>query len=388
MATAITQLTIVESGSAIAIAWDDGCVARFHAIWLRDNAQDPATRDAGSGQRKVTVLDLDPNIAVARAGLTDAGALQVTFAPGRHQASFESAWLRDRIYDRPRSDRPGWTRPWIRRWDGRLMDRLPRASHRAVTTKTDALAGWLDSVRRYGFSILTDVPAEPGAIERVVALFGYVRETNYGRTFDVRTEVDPVNLAYTGLPLQVHTDNPYRDPVPTLQLLHCLDSDAGGGDSVVVDGFEAVAHLAREAPDTLALLARHSVPFAFTRDNATHLAARGPMIELSPEGELKAVRFNNRSAAPFDLPYEAMADFYAAYRRFAAILERPTLAVTFKLAAGDLFVVDNRRVLHGRTGYAGAGTRHLQGCYADIDSLLSTLAVLEARRNTERETVV
>ena len=30
---------------------------------------------------------------------------------------------------------------------------------------------------------------------------GYIRETNYGRVFDVRTQSDPTNLAYTGLGL-------------------------------------------------------------------------------------------------------------------------------------------------------------------------------------------
>jgi gamma-butyrobetaine dioxygenase len=39
--------------------------------------------------------------------------------------------------------------------------------------------------------------------------------------------------------------------------------------------------------------------------------------------------------------------------------------------------MDNRRVLHGRAGYdTAAGERHLQGCYADVDGLRSTLAVL------------
>ena len=54
-------------------------------------------------------------------------------------------------------------------------------------------------------------------------------------------------------------------------------------------------------------------------------------------------------------------------------------AVGFKLAPGEGFIVDNTRVLHGRNAYSGAGTRWLQGCYADKDGLLSTLAVLEAQ---------
>ncbi len=52
------------------------------------------------------------------------------------------------------------------------------------------------------------------------------------------------------------------------------------------------------------------------------------------------------------------------------------MTVGFRLAPGDLFIVDNRRVLHGRRGFGG-GRRHLQGTYADADSLTSTLRVLE-----------
>jgi alpha-ketoglutarate-dependent taurine dioxygenase len=75
-----------------------------------------------------------------------------------------------------------------------------------------------------------------------------------------------------------------------------------------------------------------------------------------------------------------MADapaFYDAYRRFAECLFDPDAALSFKLEPGELFAVDNRRVLHGRTAFSSAGQRHLQGCYVDMDGLLSRLAVLE-----------
>ena len=104
---------------------------------------------------------------------------------------------------------------------------------------------------------MTGAPCRPGTVTDVVSLFGFVRETNYGRLFDVRSEADPINLAYTGLGLQVHTDNPYRDPVPGLQLLHCLANAAEGGDSVVVDGFKAALTLHAEQPQAFELLTRH-----------------------------------------------------------------------------------------------------------------------------------
>jgi alpha-ketoglutarate-dependent taurine dioxygenase len=41
-------------------------------------------------------------------------------------------------------------------------------------------------------------------------------------------------------------------------------------------------------------------------------------------------------------------------------------------------VFDNRRIVHGREAYDGRASagRWLQGCYADIDGLLATLARL------------
>ena len=89
------------------------------------------------------------------------------------------------------------------------------------------------------------------------------------------------------------------------------------------------------------------------------------------------MRFNNRSiAALTDVPYDMMPDYYAAYRRFSELVDDPAMAMTFKLAPGESFIVDNTRVLHAREGFDGSGHRWLQGCYADMDGLRSTLAVL------------
>jgi len=35
-------------------------------------------------------------------------------------------------------------------------------------------------------------------------------------------------LAYTNLGIEPHTDNPYRDPVPTIQILYCLENSVRG----------------------------------------------------------------------------------------------------------------------------------------------------------------
>src|SRR3954451_12358757 len=332
--------------------------ARYHALWLRDNCPCSECRHE-SGQRLLDTRSLPDDLAiVAVEGCT------VSFSDG-HVSSFDAGWLRANAGEAPRRPRT--------LWGAELQEELPAARYDEVAGGGAALRDWLAAVDELGFAILTGGPTEPGTVTRVAELFGFVRETNYGRLFDVQTVVNPTNLAYTGLGLGAHTDNPYREPTPTLQLLHCLASSADGGENTLVDAFRVAADLPRA---DFELLARTPIHFRYS-DDETELEAETPVISLDARGEVHAVHYNTRSAQPFRLPEQLVGRYYEANQRFGRMLEEPGYRILFKLGAGDLFIVDNLRVLHGRTGYAaGGGERHLQGCYADRDGLRSRLAVL------------
>lgn len=350
----------------------------FHAVWLRDNAWDAETRSATNGQRLIALRDIDPDVSLSAAAV-DGDKVNVTFAPENKTIAYSIDWLFAHAYDRPQTARKGWLSASLEPWDASLNENVPSADFGLVASNAGAKHAWLEDVARYGFGKLTGGPIEDQALMKVVSLFGYVRETNYGRHFEVRTEVNPTNLAYTGLGLQAHTDNPYRDPVPTIQVLYCLESSAAGGENMVVDGFRAALRLKEENPDWFDVLSRYCARFEYAGDKGVALKSRRPMIELAPDGELIAVRFNNRSAAAItDVPFEDMGLYYEGYRRFGEIIDDPAMEVTFRLEPGECFVVDNTRVLHARKAYSGTGTRWLQGCYADKDGLLSTLASLQA----------
>jgi alpha-ketoglutarate-dependent taurine dioxygenase len=262
-----------------------------------------------------------------------------------------------------------------------LKEQVPHADFDRVCSNPAALKEWLGQIARFGFGKLSNGPVRDQALMHVVGLFGHVRETNYGRHFEVRTEVNPSNLAYTGLGLQAHTDNPYRDPVPTLQILYCLENSAKGGESIVVDGFSAALRLRDENPAGFDLLSSYCARFEYSGISGVHLQARQPVLTQAPDGELTCIRFNNRSIAPVTgVPFEHMTAWYTACQRLSEIIDDPAMGVSFKLKPGECFIVDNTRVLHARKGYEGSGSRWLQGCYADKDGLLSTLSTLENRQ--------
>ena len=71
--------------------------------------------------------------------------------------------------------------------------------------------------------MLRGVPTENDKIKDVVNRFAYIKETQYGQTFDViNLPVEGSHLAFTGLYLAHHTDMNYREKSPGMQLLHCL----------------------------------------------------------------------------------------------------------------------------------------------------------------------
>ena len=353
------------------IAWADGHHSTFHYIWLRDNCTCPECRHS-NGQCIIETSLIPPDIHPSSATLAGDGAVEIVWANNGHVSRFVPSWLRSNCYSAEEREK---RRPQRKLWNAELLQPLPEASYRDVTSSDDALRLWLVMIADYGFAILRGVPAVSGTLVEVVELFGYVRETNYGRFFEVRTIVNPNNIAYTALPLTVHTDNPYRDPVPTLQLLHCLSSSDIGGDTTVVDGFCVASALRDREPDKFKLLTTIPVRYLFS-DKDTELEAEVTLISLSPRGEVAAVRLNSPTALPFDFDSDLMEPYYDAYRTFNLMLESPEFQIRFKLDPGDLYIVDNTRVMHGRTGFSGEGNRHLQGCYADRDSLYSRLRVL------------
>jgi len=372
------SVKVINSGKAIILSRKDGSSLRYHSTWLRDNANDPKTRDKNNGQRLISISDIPVNTYIKSASLDKKGKnITLNFLPKKKQIKFSVSWLEDHAYDKKQNNSKVWIDPDLKTWSKATLKRVPIISYKSAKSDKKLLLKWLKSLHRYGFAKMIGCEKKSGTIVKIAKLFGYVRETNYGKWFDVKSKTNAVNLAYTNLALKAHTDNPYRDPVPTIQILHCLKSSTKGGDSKVVDGFKAALRLKKENKKYFNLLSKYCSRFEFKIKKDVHLKSRFPIITLSSDRELIAVHFNNRSIAPItDIPYRDMDDYYKAYRKFSSIIDDPKMSVNFKLNPGDCFIVDNIRVLHARTAYCGSGSRWLQGCYTDKDGLLSKILTL------------
>jgi gamma-butyrobetaine dioxygenase len=365
-----TQLQAVQLGDdALTVAWADGAMSRFHYFWLRDNC--PRLRHATTNHRVIETSSLPAGARAVAASITADDALSIRWDFDDHESIFPAAWLR--AYDYSNGARR--VRPAPKLWDASIGDDLPRAHYPELLASAEIKRNFLTGMRDYGVGVLSGVPATPGTVLDVAKQFGEVRSTSWGTVFDVKVVPNANSVAYTSLPLVTHTDEAYRDPTPTVQLQHFLVADPNGGASTLVDGFKIAADLRAHAPAQFALLSRTMLHFHFQDASAT-LENDGPVIECDPDGRVRGIRYSNHSVQPFLLPFDDMQAYYDAYRRFGEMRESDRYQLRIKMQSGELYMVDNRRVLHGRTGFSSSGARHLQSCYIERDEMISRLNVL------------
>ena len=367
------HLEATHTPPALRLVQDDGAATAIHPLWLRERCRDEALLDRRTQQRLYNPSDVDPELAVTDIGGDAETGWRVAFSDGV-RAVYDEALLLDELDPA----RDPFALPAWQAWTATL-DPLPRFAW-DQTGHDRTLLPVLESFLRLGFVVLSGVPQHEGAVLEAGRRFGFVRDTNFGTLFDVRSVPEASDLAYTNVALDPHTDNPYRDPVPGIQLLHCLVNRTRGGLSTLVDGLGVAEALKARDPEAFHLLSTQPIRFRYT-DTDTELVDRATIIEHDAAGTLIGIRFSPRLDMVPLLPPDRLAAFYRARRLLDQMLRSAEFEVRFLLGDGDLIMFDNRRLLHGRTGFDPRdGLRHLQGCYIDIDAPRSRYRVLRRAR--------
>lgn len=367
--------SVLARPDLLTVEWTDGSASQFASVWLRDNL--PEDRDRRNSQRLVDVADLPaaPRIRDATLGPAE---LSIRWQDENLTSNFSLAWLREHRSIGAPAPAP-IAKPWFEGESLNARVDFAWAPLPLIQASATERLNWLNRLLQDGIAFLSEVPAVDAGILEAMAPIGQVAETNYGQVFDVRAVPQPENLAYTDLGLGLHTDNPYREPVPGFQALHTLVAAPEGGGSLFADGFALAEHLRQTAPEAFMRLTQTAVPFHY-RSKTADLYAERPLIQLTCEGAVSAVHYNNRSVAPLKLSAYECSLFYRAYRQFAQLLREPRFQAVTTLGPGDLVLFDNQRILHGRKAFVSANhPRHLRGCYLTRDSVYSTAALLEGK---------
>ena len=363
----------------VEITWGDGHVSRFPTIWLLEACRCTRCGDTETAVRHVRLTDKPARPEPLEVGEVD-GALAIDWGDD-HRSRYELDWLRYHCLS-PEARAARRFRP--RLWGGERQARLPRFELTTVQASSDRRLEFLETLLYDGFAILTGVPPAREHTEAIAALVGKLRLTNYG-IYELESKPRPEIVGDMALALAPHTDEPYRIDPPGITFFHVIAQAAAGGASTLLDGFRLAAILRERDPAAFAILAR--VPARFHRSLAAGrlFEYQHPIIHLDGDGEVVAVRLLDRALAPVDCALDEVEPFYAAVRAWLDLAYAGDGRIEFTLAAGEMLVFNNQRLLHGRTAFdPAASRRHVRSCHVDLDEFYSSLRVLYRERKDPR----
>ncbi|WIY26988.1 TauD/TfdA family dioxygenase [Parasedimentitalea psychrophila] len=367
----MSNATLRPDTAMVHISWPDGSNADFPYIWLRDN--DPAAFHPQTKERTGDLTSFSLDVCPAKIEADD-NSLTIWWADETTVSSFDMGWLRQHRPGKRAAD-PAHTGFGLWRQD-LGAEGVPRVQADQVLNSDSALQDWLVKTQVSGFSIVEGLADNTDAGMDVARRIGFLRQTNFGLTFEVQSKPNPNNLAYTSIALPLHTDLTNQELPPGFQFLHCLANEAQGGGSLFCDGYAIAEDLRQLDPEAFELLSTVSIPFRF-HDEDTDIRSRKKVINLDEDGQVIEICFNAHIADVLDLEPALMTRYYRAYRQYMIMTRADAYLVTLKLKAGEMVVFDNRRVLHGREAFdPQTGFRHLHGCYVDRGEFESRLRVL------------
>ncbi|XP_015588800.1 gamma-butyrobetaine dioxygenase [Cephus cinctus] len=357
---------------------------KFPSVWLRDNCQCPNCFHQESQSRTIDWGHFDFNTIPLAVELKETD-LSIEWSDN-HKSTYSLSWLIERSFTKEKRTRYRKDCYRFNRvvWNAEDFKKcLKTFDYNDVMTDNNTLLLWLNALTTYGVSIITGTPDDIESSKKLGHRVAFIRETHYGERFIVKARRVTTNVAYLAAPLQLHTDLPYYDYTPGVILLHCLvQTPSIGGETQLTDCLYVAEYLKKNDPETYKVLTTTYVDWndiGQEDGNHFHSINRAPVLCEDDFGDIVEVNFSQpQRDSHFNVPLEQAVEWYKAMSIFTRLLYSKENTVFFKMNEGEILTFDNRRLVHGRTGYDDDNDkkRRIIGCYLDWDEIYSKIRVL------------
>ncbi|MDX1402213.1 MAG: TauD/TfdA family dioxygenase, partial [Kiloniellales bacterium] len=210
----------------VTVVREHGSSHRFQPFRLRENSASPSCLHQTTREQLLDICELPMEILGTLARIDDDGAVSVTFSDA-HESRFHPGWLW--------AHRGGENWPFAplppTLWIEEDLREPPSFDGPSARSNDAVLSEVLAALERYGIVRLRGLPTKPGTVEDFALSIGPVRETQFERVFNVISRADADSNAYTSGALSGHVDLPTWEATPGIQILHCLENSAAGGES-------------------------------------------------------------------------------------------------------------------------------------------------------------
>lgn len=168
--------------------------------------------------------------------------------------------------------------------------------------------------------------------------------------------------------LAPHTDGTFTYDQVGVLVLHSVKHDGAGGETILVDGFQIAKKIKQNHPEAFERLCKTVFESGFKEPGVRYLHAAPFFIRDEISGEISQIRYNHSHRSPV-AHSPNVRQYYEDLQLLTKYVDDPANRLVFKLKPGVVAIIDNWRLMHGRTAYTGL--RYLVGCYIGRDEFQS-----------------
>jgi gamma-butyrobetaine dioxygenase len=360
---------------------------KFPHVWLRDNCQCDACFHRSANSRFIDWSQFDLNVK-PRDVSQDANTVKVIWEDG-HKSSYQLNWLKFRSFTPESRKTYDMTiyKPTKKTWNKDTFgEAMAKFDYTEILVSDEILHNWLYHLSVYGVSLIQNTPDSDKALDAILEKVAFPKMTHYGAKYTIQTVANNKtnSVAYLPKKLQLHTDLSYYEYGPGVTLLHCeVQAEGDGGANLLSDGYYVADYMKQHHPEQYKLLIDTEVEWRnIGIENGIEFFKlhRSPVINLNKHEELSRIHFSiPQRSSYFPVNIEAVAPWYKAYTTFLELNNQ--YAAYLKTDPGDILVVDNLRLLHGRNSYEDttSNVRKLNGAFLDWDEIYSRLRCLTVK---------
>lgn len=185
-----------------------GVGSNTHRLTCHLTGECTACQDPYSGQKKFESAEIPAGIQACTTKQADDGTIFLSWTRDLDGYSNDHITIfKPEFFVRAASSKLQNELPDFEPWDKAVMEQsLTKVPYTRYMETEQGFEEILEVVYRYGLAIITGVPEDERAVERVGEQIGPLRNTFYGRTWDVKDKPRAENVAYTSHHLGLHMD--------------------------------------------------------------------------------------------------------------------------------------------------------------------------------------
>nr|XP_018259024.1 trimethyllysine dioxygenase [Kwoniella dejecticola CBS 10117]OBR81182.1 trimethyllysine dioxygenase [Kwoniella dejecticola CBS 10117] len=381
------------------VIWPDGRETTFDNYFLFDHCRCTKCFHGQTKQRLKTLSEISSDIRPASVEVDKSGVHVTWSTSDPHQSTFPLEFLRRAAYDPPLASYRDEKESRIL-WNSTIAQSPPNVPYDEImsTEKDGQTSGRatlkvLNKVHDFGFCFVEGVPATGEETKELIEKIAPIRHTHYGGFWQFTADLSHGDLAYSNEGLPAHTDTTYFTDPAGLQIFHLLShpSPPGtGGTTLLVDGFYTASLLSTLYPTSYSLLSRLALPAHASGTEGTMLRPplSQPAFRHDEKGQLVQLRWNNEDRGVLGQGWtpDEIKGWYQAARRYDELNRSEDAEYWVQLKPGTLLVIDNWRVMHGRSPFTGSRT--MCGAYVGADDWLSRRAALTKKYEIRKKGIL